>query len=219
MSISRPPRRRNLKDEVAAYLRNQVLTGAFTPGSRVDQDQVAEELGLSKLPVREALIALESEGLVENVARRGTFVAPLQPEDVLDHYIIYGLISSLAASRAAETLTEEDHARLESLAEQMEQAEDPTILTDLNDEFHGILNRAGGSRRLTSVIRMLSQSIPGGFFETTTDWPEQANADHRRIVEALRARDADAAAEAMRTHLERGGEYAVRMLRERGFWS
>jgi len=219
----RPPRgvvkRRSLKDDVAEYLRTEILSGKRKPGQKIDQEAVAGELDVSKLPVREALISLESEALIENIPRRGAFVASLTPEDVYDHYAIYGLISSLAAERAAERLPESDLDELERIIDGMERAQDPGEHEELNFAFHRIINQAGASRRLISVLRLFSLDIPSRFFEFTPDWNAKAVAQHRAIVERLRAGDAAGAGAAMRDHLRSGGEQAVRALDAAGFWS
>ena len=208
-----------LKDQVARHIREQVLSGELRPGHKIDQDALAGELGVSKLPVREALIVLEGEGLVDNIARRGAFVASLTPEDVLDHYAIYGMVSGLAAERATERLTDDDLAELEDLVGRMADTGDAQEQEELNFLFHKVVHRAGGSRRLNAVLRLLSHTIPARFFEFTTDWPDRANADHREILHALRARDATRSRELVFEHLRAGGEYAVRALESNGFWS
>lgn len=210
--------RRSLKDEVAEYLRTEILSGALKPGQKIDQEGTAQELDVSKLPVREALIALESEALIENIPRRGAFVASLTPEDVYDHYAIYGLVSSLATERAATRLTDDDLEALADVIKAMEAAERPEDHEQLNFTFHRIINRAGTSRRLSSVLRLFALDIPNRFFEFTTDWTERAIREHRAILEQLSARDPEGAATAMRDHLRSGGEYAVRALEEAGFW-
>src|SRR5690606_9987065 len=107
--------RTNLKDEVARYVRDLILSGAVHAGQRIDQDEIAEQVGVSRLPVREALIILEAEGLIVNVARRGSFVAPLSPDDFFDHFEMYGLLAGIAAGRAARS--DRQPALLESLEE------------------------------------------------------------------------------------------------------
>ena len=211
--------RRNLKDEVAIYIREQIFSGAFKPGEKIDQDGIALELGVSKLPVREALIGLEAEGLVTNLARRGAFVADLTPEDVLDHYAIFGLLAGLAYERASERITEEELAGLEEITSRMEATDDLHEQEDLNARFHRMIHQIGGSRRLKSVLRMLVQSIPRGFYEFTPGWSDQAMRDHRAILKALKERDGEGAARAAQEHLAAGGEAAVAMLRATGFWN
>jgi DNA-binding GntR family transcriptional regulator len=213
-SLERP----NLKDMVARRLREMIFTGQLHPGSKVDQDEMAAQLGVSKLPVREALIALESEGLIDNIPRRGAFVAPLSRDDVRDHYNLFGLVSGLAAERAATRLSDEELDALEGLAEHMARSDSAQEQEELNFRFHRLVNLAGGSRRLRSVLRLLGNSIPARFFVFAPGWSEVAEHDHRRILDALRERDPDAARRAVEHHLRDSADHAVRILEERGFW-
>jgi len=100
-SANRPVKRERFAEEVASELREMILAGRLGSGERIDQDAVAESHGMSRLPVREALIALEQEGLVVNTPRRGAYVAQLSPEDVQDQYEVYGLVAGIASARAA----------------------------------------------------------------------------------------------------------------------
>jgi DNA-binding GntR family transcriptional regulator len=211
-------RPRNLKHAVASHIRDRILSGSLRPGAKIDQDALAETLGVSKLPVREALISLEAEALVVNVPRRGSFVADLTPDDVRDHYHIYGLVSAIAAERAAERLSEKQLADLDAMLDEMASSRDPARLEHLNHQFHRTINLAGGSQRLNSVLRLLADSIPARFYEFTTGWSAVAHEDHTRILEALRDRDPDAARQAMAEHLREGGERAVGLLEQVGFW-
>lgn len=213
-----PVERPNLKDMVAGRLRDLIFTGDLLPGTKVDQEEMAARLGVSKLPVREALIGLENEGLVESIPRRGAFVAHLSREDVRDHYNVFGLVSGLAAERAAVSLSDEELDELEQLAEQMEATTGAEEQEELNFRFHRMINLAGGGRRLRSVIALLGKSIPTRFFVFAEDWPEVAMRDHRRILEALRARDPKAARRAVEEHLRDSATAAVRILEKRGFW-
>ena len=97
----------SLKDTAAAYLREQILTGQLTPGTKVDQDEISVALGMSRLPVREALIELAQESLIDAVPRRGAFVARLERADIIDHYRIFGLIAGLAGAGPRTSLTDD----------------------------------------------------------------------------------------------------------------
>ena len=101
----------SLKDTAAAYLREQILTGKLTPGHQGRPGRDQRGAGMSRLPVREALIELAQESLIDAVPRRGAFVARLERADIVDHYRIFGLIAGLAASRAATSLTDEQLVR------------------------------------------------------------------------------------------------------------
>ena len=210
--------RPNLKEVAARHLRDLILSGKLKAGQKIDQDALVDQLKMSKIPIREALITLETEGLVDNLARRGAFVAALAPDDVRDHYTIYGLVAGVAAGRAAKALTEGQIAELQSLVDWMARSGNTVEQEELNFRFHRMINRAGSSRRLTSALRTLVNSVPARFFEFTPDWAECATRDHQDIVDALRSRRSQKASKAMAAHLQRAGECATRMLQENGFW-
>jgi DNA-binding GntR family transcriptional regulator len=213
LSVNRP----NLKNEVAAQVRELIFSGLLLPGHRIDQEQLAVRMQVSKLPVREALIALESEGLVEIIPRRGAYVATLSRLDIADHYNIFGMLSGLAAERAATNLTDAELDELDQIVGQMgDKAE--AEASELNFRFHRLINRASGSRRLLSVLGLLSNSIPPHFFEFTPGWSESADEAHRRILAALRARDGAGAREEMERHLRASAEHSVHVLEQLGFW-
>jgi DNA-binding GntR family transcriptional regulator len=210
--------RMTYRDEVAAHLREMILSGELLPGSRISPEGIAETLQVSKLPVREALIQLDSEGLIETRAHKGSTVAMTTPDDVRDHYQIYGLACGMAASRAATSISPARLDELEKICEAMESGEDPAELQELNVEFHRLVNREGSSGRLLAVLRYLANSLPARFYEFAPDWSHDANEHHREILQHLRKGDSEAAGRAMSEHVALGAEFAVKVLQERGYW-
>ncbi len=208
----------SLKDSAADYLREQILTGQLTPGTKIDQDEISAALGISRLPVREALIELANEGLVDAVPRRGAFVASLERADIVDHYRVFGLVAGLAASRAATSLSDADLVELRSINESFTAATDADTQASWNHEFHRRINRAGGSRRLVSVLALLSRSLPVRYFEFVPGWAETSAHHHARILTALEQRDAHEAQRLMEHHVTESGELAVGILQEMGYW-
>jgi DNA-binding GntR family transcriptional regulator len=184
-----------------------------------DLDEISAVMGVSKLPVREALIQLESEGLIESRTHRGSYVAMITPDDVRDHYHIFGLVCGVAATRAATSMSPERLDELEKICLAMESSDDQVLLQELNIEFHRLVNREGGSGRLRAVLRNLASSLPGRFYEFTPEWSHDANEHHREILEFLRAGDGEAAGRAMAEHTRLGAEFAVKVLEERGYWA
>lgn len=209
--------RSNLKDEAAGHVRSLIFTGRLRPRQKIDQDLIAAMLGVSKQPVREAMIQLESEGLVQMVARRGAFVAALTRDDIIDHFLIFGVVSAFAARRSIEHLSSQDLDNLDDIVAQMADA-DAAAQRDLNHRFHRVLNKRAGSKRLLSVISHLANSIPEGLLSQDSEWWTQAHHDHDTIVGALRERDGDAVVVAVETHLRHSGEATVRALEHAGFW-
>jgi DNA-binding GntR family transcriptional regulator len=208
----------SLKDAAAAYLREQILTGKLTPGTKVDQDEISEALGMSRLPVREALIELAQESLIDAVPRRGAFVTRLERADIIDHYRIFGLIAGLAGSRAATSLSEEQLAQLRRIHESFVAATDPEDKAYWNHEFHKLINQAGGSRRLVSVLALLSRSLPVRYFEFVPNWADISASHHARILSALEAHDAHEAQRMLEHHVAESGDLAVEILQEMGYW-
>lgn len=223
MTVARDSVRRqvpsSLKDLAAQEIRRRVLNGDLRPGQKVDQDTLAEELGVSKVPVREALISLAHEGIVDQVARRGAFIAALSRDDIRDHYVVFGMVAGLAAERAATRLTDGELALLEELAERMEAGPDGPEQDSLNFEFHRIINRASDSRRLISILGSLGRLIPHGWFGSHGGWAERAHGEHRSILCALQRRDGAAARRLTEEHFAGGGDVAVQRLESHHYWA
>ena len=217
-ATARPRRIPSLKDAAAEEIRRRVFAAELPPGSKIDQESLARELGISRVPVREALITLHDEGIIENIARRGAFVAPLSREDVHDHYHLIGVVSGLAAERAATNITAAELEDLIAIADRMERAVSVEDEERLNVEFHRLINRASRSRRLLSVLGMLVNAIPGTFYESHSDWSEQAHQDHRDTIDALIARDGQRARLAVEEHFVAAADRAVAYLEARNFW-
>ena len=208
--------RRSVSVAVAEHLRSLIFNGTLNAGQRVPQDAIAAELGVSRLPVREALITLETEGLVASEPHRGTFVVPIRSEDIEDHYRIYGMAQGLAARGAARRITEPVLTRLDELHQQMSTSQDVDLVHDLNWEFHSLINRTGASRRTLSVLRQLSRNLPREVYSLPAAASPQANRGHARIIAALRAGDADAADLANREHVQQEGDQVVAALKRSG---
>ena len=213
-----PNRRGNLADEVADHIRDAILTGRLRPGTRIDQDAIAKDMGVSRLPVREALISLDQEGLIRTLPRRGAYVERVQREDIADHYQLFGTVAGLAAARAVARLDDEGLARLEAVQNEMSHSDNPHEQERLNFEFHRIINTACGSRRISSLLKMLTRSLPMHYFEFVPEWPEQALHQHADIIEAFRRRDPAGAQRAMEQHLFASARHAVAALERLDFF-
>ena len=208
----------NLKHLVAGHIRQAIFSGQLRPGQKIDQEALAVATGVSKLPVREALIALEGEALVQNVPRRGYFVARLTPDDIMDHYRLIGLVAGLAARRATVLADDEVLVQLNTTLDELEREDDKAAQEHLNYEFHRRINSLGGSRRLHSALRLLTNTMPSRFYELTPEWAKIAGPQHRRILDAIQNRDPDETDLATVDHISSGGEVVVQHLTEIHFW-
>ncbi len=217
MSVSRKVDRKVMSAEIIESTKMMIFDGSLKGGQRIPQEALAEKLGVSRVPVREALIALESDGLVASVPHRGMYVVPIRAEDVRDHYTIYGMVQGLAAAGAARRMPAESLVRLEELLQQMREVEDQDVLNDLHWQFHALVNRSGGSQRTRSVLRQLARNLPREISVLAAAVPVvEANRQHGILVEAIKAGDPVLADYISREHVRAEGEQVVATLAERG---
>jgi DNA-binding GntR family transcriptional regulator len=214
----RPRRRPNLADEVAAHIRDAILSGRLKPGQRIDQDAIADELGVSRLPVREALISLDREGMVHTIPRKGSYVSRIDRDDIADHYQIFGQVAGLAAARAVARLNEDGLAQLIDLHEHMVAADSLQEQQRLNHEFHRTINLAAGSQRMSSMLQLLARSLPMPYVDFPPEWLDEANRQHKDILDAFRRRDTLAAQRAMEQHINASARHAIEVLERLDFF-
>ena len=201
--------RPNYQDEVAQWVRRAIFSGELKPGERINQDELAEKLELSRLPVREAMIALEREGLIRTVPRRGSFVWDFSKQDILDQYEVYAIVSGLATERAAANLSQEEIAELRRSVDEMTQDKDPankkrrtTTSTPSSTGPARLPDSCGCSGSWPAASRSGSTTPAGRSRRGTTS----------RSSSISSAGDAKAAAKAMRDHIRHTGQHAVRFL-------
>jgi DNA-binding GntR family transcriptional regulator len=209
---------------VLERLRALILTGEYGPDERLIEEQLAERLGVSRTPVRQALTMLEAEGLVEITPNRGATVCSFSIEDVWDIYDLRAVLEGHAARRAAGRIERRELERLRELAREMEglpgqfddHEEEIRALVALNQEFHGTIVEASGNRRLERLINRTVE-IPlmfKAFYWYTLHERTISNHYHRQILEALENGDADRAEIIMREHVYEGRDFVIRALKE-----
>ncbi|EWM11201.1 GntR family transcriptional regulator [Kutzneria sp. 744] len=213
--LSRP----QLSDEVAAHLREAIMSGTLRPGQFVRLDAVAAELGVSVTPVREALLALRGEDMVELEPRRGFVVSPLSRQDVKDMFDLQADLAARLVGRAATLISDQQLDHVQQIADELARAEGHHELSTLEYEFHLLINKAAGSRKLARFLDMASRYTPARVYTGDPEWRVQVVADHTAIVAALRARDANAAREAVFRHVKDGEWRLLRHLDAVGMWT
>jgi len=216
---SRRITKKSVSLDVADQIREMIFAGELGFGSRIPQDAIADELGVSRLPVRSALTTLESEGMVVTEPHKGTFVADITQDDLIDHYTICGVVHGLAANRAADVISAEQLDELTEINAQMSRERDEDRAYELHWKFHQLINRIGGSRRLRAVLHQLSHQLPTSLFTSVLPADLDAAAVHEQILAALRSQDGALASQLCRDHLVREGELVVERLAARGLWS
>ena len=215
-----PPRgllRPTSTQQVADYIRRQIFEGKLRVGERVPQDEIAAELGVSRVPVREAVIALDREGWVMIQPHRGAFVVGLDENSTRDHYELLGRVYGYGAHRTAERATPEQIAALAATARKLQAATDPHEFTQLNMEFLRRLVGMAASRRVSATVRLMAVSIvPGDFFAEVPDAIRIHKRHLRVIVKALKAGDGETAEREIISMLRQESDLVVALLTERG---
>ena len=205
-------------------LRRMIIEGEYGPDERLIEEQLADRLGVSRTPIRQALTMLEAEGLVELVPNKGAMVCSFSADDVWDIYDLRAVLEGHAARRAASRVGEGELDRLAALAEEMEglvgrfsdHEEEIRRLVSLNQEFHGTIVEASRNRRLGRLLRGPVQ-IPLMFKAFFWYGPHErtiSNHYHRQILLAIQAGDADRAEIVMREHVYEGRDFVLRALKE-----
>jgi DNA-binding GntR family transcriptional regulator len=210
-----------LSEEVAGQLRDEIMSGVLRPGEFIRLEAVAQRLGTSVTPVREALLLLRGEDMVRLLPRRGFVVSPLSRVDVEDLFAVQADLAGELAARAASRITDEQVGSLASLNDELLAAVasgDRDRIELLEYQFHRALNLCAGSRKLGYVLRSASQYLPRHFYSGDSRWRRAVRRDHAQLLGAARARDADGARAAIRAHVLDGRERLLQHLDEIGFW-
>lgn len=212
---------------VLERLRQLILDGGYRPGERLVEERVAEKLGVSRTPVRQALTMLEAEGLVEMTANKGAVVPSFGAGEVWEIYDLRAVLEGHAARRAAGGIREGELLRLRRLAGEMEgirperscnREGEVRRLVARNQEFHGTVLRASRNARLEKLVERTVQ-VPLVFKAFFWYGPEDraiSNHYHRQIVRALEERDAERAEIIMREHVYEGRDFVIKALEEDG---
>jgi len=216
-AMTRPPS----SAEIAAdYVRTLIFKGVLRPGDKVPVDEIAERIGISRQPVREALIELGDDGLVRIDSRRGTFVGAFGPQTVRDHYELMGLLQSFAVRRVAELGDADVASRLRDLERRANAAEHPGDRRELVIEVLRTINRAASNTRLRMVMRSMSRFTPGDYYFREVPGAVEHNRKWlRAIVGAIESGDADRGADAAIEMSRRSGEQLIAHLQAAGVFT
>lgn len=210
-----------LPEEVAAYVREQILSGQVRPGQFLRLEPIAEAMGVSNTPVREALLSLRGEGFVKLVPRRGFMVESFTAEDVTDIFWAQAKLAGELAARAAKRITPQELADVEKALAEYERAAasgDEELIGALGHDFHRRINRAAQSQRLALILGSIVQHLPNRFYAAIEGHVEATRDDHRAMVEALRTRNARAIRKITEEHIVESAEHLNELLRRRGLW-
>lgn len=215
-------RRSSYSDQAHNLLRRKILDNEISAGFQATEQEIAEALGMSRTPVREALVRLANEGLVEVRPRHGMRVLPVSGEDMHEIYeILTGLETVAAESVARMGLSDAQAARLEQAVVDMDESlgrDDLRAWAEADERFHMLLVDFCGNRRLRSLVgtywdqahrvRMITLKL--------RPKPTKSSEDHADLLDALRRRDGEAARRIHRKHREGSGEMLIKILETHG---
>jgi DNA-binding GntR family transcriptional regulator len=198
----------NLRAEIEKEMREAILHGVFKPGERLVEMDLAEKMGVSRAPLREVLSALEREGLVINIPRRGSFVVDFTDKDIEEIYSLRLILEIGALRLAILNFNGEDFDNMQKivddLGEQAIRRDDFDMLVNLDFHFHEyICVKANHSRLLNTwkSIRMQTRLLIGVTSKTYNEYPQQPKELHQDILNAIRARDLATAEKALTDHI------------------
>ncbi len=216
-----PAERRQLPDEVATYVREQILSGALKPGDFLRMEPIAEALGVSITPVREGLVRLSGEGFVTPLPRRGFRVAEITREDVRDIFWAQGQLAGELAARAAVRITAAELEALTRIHEECNAALSRGDIAEagrLRQGFHRAINLAARSGRLQRLLLTAVRQLPAPYYLTLEERAGAARSAHAQILAAIAEGDPQRARELTEQHRQRAAVTVIALLEERGFW-
>ncbi len=207
-----------LSEDIAESIKAAIIKGKFKPGEKISEGDLAQSMGISRTPLREAFRKLENQGFIQIIPRKGAMVTEVSATEAQDLYEIKSTLEGLAARLAAQRMTEKDLERLERINEELKgliEHEDLEAFYRTHTRFHESFVKACGNSRLAVMISNLndhfkrfgivSLTLPGQY--------EQAIRQHEQIIAAFRRKDADAAEHAVTTNVMTGGLVLIEHLK------
>lgn len=202
----------NLDHKVYRQIKSMILEQKLKPGTKIYQEKLAEDLGISRTPLVNALKRLEQERLITALPRRGFYVRRFSREEMVHIFELREVLEGLAARRACGVISDEQVQRLRSFFKGMKLTDHARSIDRYAEEdrrFHHFLIEVGGDELLSSILEtysIITSSYLGGFRGGLVRPPRETYSEHRAIIEAIARRDAEGAERAARLHLSRSKE-------------
>ncbi len=215
-STNSPLTKLTITEQVAAALRQEIITGQLAAGSRLRQNEIAQRFGVSSTPVREAFGLLQSEGLVQIDPHRGVTVFLPGIQDLIEHYEIRIALEALATEKAAEHFQAQDAPALIAILDESIATDNAARFVELNHQFHIQLYRLAARPRLLTMIEDLRNASNAYLhLSTAASLPrdiQRADREHRTILAACQSNDPPRAASTMRDHLQQTVKQVISVL-------
>lgn len=210
---------RHLTGEVAKQIRLMIMSGRVGGGERLRTEHLAQSLGVSATPVREALMTLAGEGMVRFDPGKGFSVIPLRRQDILDVYGVQAHLSGELAARAASMIGAEDIGRLEMMQDGLVRAVDAGAFGEaqrIDFEQHRLINKVPEAPKLAWMLGLTLRYVPFEAYADIPGWPAAGRDDHAAVFAGFRTGNPLTARDAMRAHIRHAGDLLIDLLDQQG---
>ena len=209
---------RSRREHILGVLRESIYSGYLPPGSKLVESQLASQFKTSRIPIREAILQLESEGIIKILSNKGAVVNILSIDEVEEIYIIFGALSGTAAGLSVQLVSDNDIEKMETCVIKMEAIRDNDDRREyfiLNNEFHSAFLKPCGKRLLLKLIKNYTKQVGRYWYLllSNTKNMELFSEEHRDILEAFKLRDPKMVEERVETHIRSFGNIVVQSLR------
>ncbi|SFB02676.1 DNA-binding transcriptional regulator, GntR family [Lentibacillus halodurans] len=209
--------REMLHNQVCSVLRSAILKGDFEPGERLVQTELAELTGVSRMPIREALRTLETEGLVKMEPHRGAVVRPIKKQDIQEIYELRSVLEPLALKKSIKNFSKDDFEALKTYHQSMIENESGEEYVEWNAKFHQLLSSRCQSPRLLGFIGTISRGFAQDTPQIIPGQIQKSNKEHEDILNAILNEDEEKAVEYLTYHISRTGEELLNSLENKDF--
>lgn len=206
-----------LQEKVTAIIRESIFTGEYKPGERLIQDELATKLGVSRMPVREALRCLEREGLVIFLPHKGAQVIGISKEDIEELYFLRSLLEGITVQKSMNFLTKKDRAELQSLVELMDhdiENNDMDSYMTHNQQFHSLLQKGCKWKKIKILTKELIEGYPAHVPILIPNTVVVSNKEHKQILEALDEKDPIKIKILVENHIMRAGNKLLEFIED-----
>ena len=218
MMLTAPPNPQNLHEATFQKLRSLLIEGAITPGSKLNERELAEQLHVSRTPIREAIRRLAADGLVELIANRGAIAVQLTRDDILHTFDVIANLEGYSGELAAQNISDQALTELEALQYEMMASyarRDLSSYYKLNLRIHRLIHNAANNPVLATLFSQVNSRIEALRFRSNQDgvkW-EKAVEEHQEMLDALKARDSARMRKVMIAHVTKKRDVVVQLLK------
>lgn len=208
-----------LRENIEKVIEEGIYSGYLPPGLKLNEVQIAKKLGISRTPVRESLLRLESKGLVKIIPNKGTIINDYSVDEIEEIYIIFGALAGTAASLSIEFITEDELVKMENYLIKMEESKDAKEWYIYNKEFHSTFLKPCRKKMLLNLIKNYTKQVSRYYYIlfSNPQNKESAYKQHRDILNFFKSRNSKMVRETVEDHIKSVGEIIITALKYRTY--